>query len=312
MHLPALIFSAANYGCGISHNAVFEVDQNDCMFYSLNESLSLLYKRNFFNSLSNATVLYVGDSLGVQYYLSAVCRIDNSILDGKVNNNNNNNQKQESGIHDSDYEIARIQNIIIERMQLRTEVSFLTYFPCHPLCLKDNQYRLSNSQRICKKCSDGVFRANNTDVTDEYHWIHKLDPNVKVLILNSGSWYNYASGMSPVYVYEIYAQMLSDMKPFLEQYILQGTKVIWIMLPPFQQNQFLDPNANYETYEQKNRIVRDVLSDTGVIFLDINELIASRMKADPSVLAEPGHYCSPHESSIPDLLNRVIFHLLAS
>jgi hypothetical protein len=313
-HADALIFSAANYGCGRGRNAYFELlprvyDDSKvganatCTLFSLLDALHELFRRNFF--ANNGKIVYVGDCLMVQYYLSMICAASRIERDNYVGD--------EVDV-DVDIEgngmVRGLTTLIAGRIELQTEVSFLTDFPCHSRCLEDALFRGQNALTLCKKCADGVLQSNNSDHTDARHWFAKLDSDAKAVVLNSGSWFSARHGMDVALIYDLYEKMLSYIAPILRSFVEKKMTVIWIALPPFEANNDMDPHSNYDTYAIKNAMAREVLEPIGVHILDANRLISNRLRLDASTMADSGHYCSPHDSSIPDFLNRLIVHII--
>lgn len=276
----------ASYLCKSYRAAEFNRD-NGCRALSYESISSILGKH-----LREKEVFYIGDSLGTQQYLAALCDME------KVNST--------------------------LKINFLGEATFLPDVPCDSRCGDDGgvflRHWLKVHPRLCLACPTGKpTKYTRENVTDS--WMKKLNTSkAGVAIFNSGVWYNWLHGYGrfPVHSFDsttVYKTMLEHIMPSIEQLVRQGMKVYWISIPTIPHNdgnrKKLRREGEFEYYSSKNDLARKAVENTGAVFLDITDVTHSRRLSDESITIDGYHWCNPGPTAITSFINQAIFHLVA-
>jgi hypothetical protein len=276
----------ASYLCKSYRAAEFNRDDG-CTVLSF-ESLSAIFREH----LGGKELVYIGDSLGTQQYLAALCDME------KVN--------------------STLQINFIG------EATFLPDIPCDTRCGDDGgvflRHWLKVHPRLCLACPNGkptIYTKEN--VTDS--WMKKLNiSQTGVAIFNSGVWYNWLHGYGrfPVHAFDsttVYKTMLEYITLSMAQLVRQGIRVYWISIPTIPHNdgnrKKLRKAGEYEYYSSKNDLARKAVEAVGAIFLNIADVTHARRLSDESITIDGYHWCNPGRTAITSFINQAIYHLVA-
>lgn len=244
------------YRCSEYNSAFYFPDE--CSMNSQVHSMMILSE-----ILKDKTITFVGDSLTAQLAIAARC----------------------------DMEFWRIS--------LKMHFIFSSYLrpdiPCVESCLTNQTFLKTATMKgsfptPCNGCPDGVKRTSMlSNATKSFWWMNEVPHNTKLLVLNTGAWYNSHHGIDHSAIE--YAKTLSILKPILSEYVSKGVYVIWIDLPPLF-DAFTDKWNKYEwdQYHAKNQAARLEMRDIGIVFLEISKSTGPRKTRDASISPDHLHW----------------------
>ena len=136
--------------------------------------------------------------------------------------------------------------------------------------------------------------------------------DTKVIIVNTGSWYNQFQGIDNSSW--AFTDTLFLLRPIFEDYIKNGTVVVWLPLPPL-----LDLSRDgssdlfeWKSFEERNQQAKNDFIKLGVVYLDGVEIANRYRKENDSSISPDGlHWCNPGPTSIPSFINQAVFHAVA-
>mmetsp|Transcript_2182 Transcript_2182/g.3429 ORF Transcript_2182/g.3429 Transcript_2182/m.3429 type:complete len:363 (+) Transcript_2182:94-1182(+) len=283
-------YSAAHYlslnGCNILPLKVSLEFLNTNHNYQL--SIPVPIQVPHVNGMNNQkAVVYVGDSLIAQMYLSMQCWMETSL---------------------SHTYMSRYFHLVHD-LFLRNDL------PCDSRCEHNATFR---NQHVflhpCWSCRDGIRHSFRDFYADTYSWYNRLpNENVSTLIIGAGSWYNAFKGL--INSTKTYEEMLHKMGNVFQRLRRErGTEVFWVGLPPVSLNGNLSSSLfsfEWKFFRDKNVMAKRILEPMGVHYIDTMGLTSERKRVDPAVSADAVHWCSPGKHSIPTFLNEIIYHILA-
>ncbi|RYH16506.1 hypothetical protein EON65_29980 [archaeon] len=272
-HIPK--YTCAN----VSH--VPATYRTDCHILPQSRSLRVIHAQS-----KSPRITYVGDSLIAQYYLSAACAVE-----------------EHAHIHHT----PRVHTGYIQDMFLRGD------YPCHTSCasLPKEKHDLTGSFSICQACPDGTPISLQSYLDSEKFWMHHIPNDTSILVLGSGSWYNLHKGL--LNSTHAYLEMLTSIAPRLGKFIAQTqTHVYWVGLPPSDSTLSYLEAYEYSYFRGKDDLAYRILSEVGVQFINITQLLQDRKEKDQSIKSDHLHWCNPGAHSVPHFINEIIWHLSAS
>lgn len=265
----------AGYGrCAVSPSSY---EPFACSVLKLGESVTIL--REYFNRKNgnNAPLKIdiVGDSLGSQLDIGTRCILERLKIDN------------------------------VATAEYHRDVYLRQDFPCSPGC--SNMTYAKTDTILCYACRDGVQKPLSIETS--WHQLIKNDSNI--VILNTGAWYNsHLLGLDSDFELEYektvrFAVKISDL--LAERNIV----VLWTPLPPMPKN--FGKKYAWDKFEARNQWTKALLAGSSILYMDVNPLIESLQKANPSVDYKGRfHFCSPTPSSVLTVMLETMLSLLCS
>eukprot|EP00603_Paraphysomonas_imperforata_P004767 CAMPEP_0114446406 /NCGR_PEP_ID=MMETSP0103-20121206/19191_1 /TAXON_ID=37642 ORGANISM="Paraphysomonas imperforata, Strain PA2" /NCGR_SAMPLE_ID=MMETSP0103 /ASSEMBLY_ACC=CAM_ASM_000201 /LENGTH=428 /DNA_ID=CAMNT_0001618185 /DNA_START=86 /DNA_END=1372 /DNA_ORIENTATION=+ len=292
--------SMDSYGCSSYQSAEFVTPS--CLMLSLTES---------FNK-------FVGDSLMLQQYVAAQCYL--------------------SEVTSKTPSASRPSFHMLFDAFLRPNI------PCFAACLQNSSFRLSVRKKFPDPCS-GCPEGKPVSSTPPHHssygqgapvgehsstvsasvvagspitksvrsqwWMQKLPPDTRVLVIGTGAWYNSFQGMEQGS--EEYGKTLFLLRPIFRHLIDEGVMIIWLALPPMVDDLSFAKAGEYgwDSFRANNARAFQSFREMGVLFLDLGLMMYERKIYDPRSSADGLHWCNLGRTSMPSIINQMIFHLAA-
>lgn len=233
--------------------------QRGCDLQTLEQSTKIL-------AMNRKKIVYVGDSLMRQLYVSSLC----------------------SGEYG--HTLNQSQVLYVPDLFLRNDI------PCDPRCASDTKLRQQKSLvHPCWACRKTGIKQNFSNYLEDANaWHHKLpQQDFSALIIGSGAWYNTFKGI--MNSTSTYMETLHAIGPIFQHLkTTRAIEIFWVGLPPHIFN-LTTTNAStygYEWiyFEHKDAIAKDILTPYGVTFIDTNVLTKPRKLRDPFIAADGMHW----------------------
>lgn len=139
----------------------------------------------------------------------------------------------------------------------------------------------------------------------------KIPKDTNMLILNTGAWYNRYQGVENSAL--VYEETMTLLKPIIQQFLANGTVVVWVPLPwNFDESREKPDSYEWKAFVQRNELAKRDLMKIGVIYLDGVEWANHFRRLNDSHASPDGlHSCNPGPTGIPSFINQAVFHLTA-
>lgn len=252
---------------------------DNCKLLAIQESTLVL--RKYFNQLNGnqnkLKIQVIGDSLGAQLDVGGRCMIE--ML--KLNN---------------DTDLTHIRD-----QYLRND------YPCLEGC-SNKSFAEVWANIMCFSCRDGIPKPYSLETS----WYRHIDLDTNIVVLNSGAWYNGhllrpTSNFEKEYTTTLRISLDIATKLAAERNIT----VVWTPLPPLK-----GPGGqrySWDKFESRNERAKKMFAGTAIHYIDINSLIRTLRKLNPSVdFKGDFHFCNPSPSSVLSFLYRSILSLLVA
>lgn len=227
-----------------------------CYLLTMDSAMNLISSK-----VDTGVVTFMGDSLMIQQNIAASC--------------------------DTEFLNRTFKTHLIANFFLRPDIS------CYHECLVNDTYREINYRSFpdfCRGCPDGILRNLTIDqYTFPTWWMSFVLPDTKVLIMNTGAWYNMHMGIRHSALR--YVETLDILKHILRQYVAHNIIVVWLALPPFF-DVFSQYHIQYEwdLFEERNAIAKKELEKIGVIYVDVSTITFKRKEFDKDCSIDGLHW----------------------
>lgn len=207
-------------------------------------------------------ILYVGDSLIGQSFISAACMVEQYHFENKV-------------------EVSYAQDFF-----LRHDI------PCDPQCL-DNEKFFNESLKIelfspCTGCPERRKRSFDDFPTYKHSWMKAIKSNTKAIILGAGAWYNAYKGIFNSTL--MFEDTILKIKPYLRNYLKQGIEIFWIGLPPMNKALLGKKEFEWIQFKDKDELIKTHLIPLGVNFIDSTKILEQWYDYDSNIKSDQLHW----------------------
>lgn len=249
---------------------------NRCHLMHFDKSLAVLNR-----VLGNYSIVFMGDSLGRQQFEAATCDTVNEV-------------SQKFSFITSHF--------IRQDLPCKSECQNVTY----------QRIQMEKENNFCKQCNVlpiGVPIAEAQQRLMEIFFKEQFPPNMRVLIINSGAWYNYHKGLIGLPEYE---EMLHLLAPIVGNMVQNGRLVAWMPAPISNDDKDMANFYGWSDFDKYNKLAKFLLAPLGVLFVDnMEDILHVRKLEDPRISSDALHWCNPGIGTIPSFINQVYFHFMA-
>lgn len=228
-------------------------------------------------------IVFVGDSLGGQVALAAMCDLEKENLDDKT------------------------KITYLEDHFLRNDL------PCNPKCTNVTflSQHLDVSPYPCQACPDPLKPRPRFDTKSKDWWPNRLPADTFIVILNSGVWYSNMKDFvdDTESLEKEYERTLRITKQGMET-LKKAKNVIplWVPLPPVQEREQANKKYNWELFEGRDKKANALFPNE---IVEVNAAIRARKQVDPFVCSDNMHYCNPGTATIPSFIFRAAMAMAA-
>lgn len=229
---------------------------SNCKILTVVESMHSILQDN-----GSKKIVFVGDSLTRQLYFAALCTL----------------------------EFHKIPSSTIDYIP---EIVLRDDYPCHDICIGNStvlEYFRGSLFDRCKACPDGIRRPYNSS---NILWLRKITSNTAYIVLNTGAWYNVFKDVGGP---EEYNTTLHRVGQACEGFhTSSGILCLWLSMPPVPVNH-TEPSIHpyhpdWPNYPPRNQWAKHILSQYGVIYIDIETLLMQRKVMNPNITADGLHW----------------------
>lgn len=232
-------------------------------------------------------ILYIGDSLVIESYVSAQCLIEQ-------------------------YQFSKeLQVSVNASVFLRDDI------PCDPKCLTNAtlvRINRNNLRNPCWGCVDGKPRSWEKFLKHPNSYVNSIPDDTIAIVIGSGTWYNNFKGL--IDSTAVYTDTIRKLRPIVKSWVRErNIMVFWQGLPPVNPEHIKQLNGSdyfgWSMHYEKDRIAKSILEPVGAIFVNVSALSKDRKQLDVNISSDYIHWCNPGAFSVPSFLNQVYFHLIA-
>jgi hypothetical protein len=230
-------------------------------------------------------ILFIGDSLSSQLFISFQCELERKKITTAVDVN------------------------FLVHVTLGRKVE------CDVKCVKGSIY-LYNDAKLCEKykscfcmdCPNGTndeefLRLIETNRNNPANWtreVENMHPDVDVIILNTGAWFSHRR--------ENYHQAMIRLAKDVTTFTEKGVVVAFVLLPIDHGDIYKAIEYGHTSFPLYNEMARIYLSEVGAVIIDVVDVASDRFRIDANITIDNLHWRSPSRTAIPNLINQLALH----